>query len=142
MGKLATHQNMATHQLANSFVSKNGELTEKSKTLAPIRKECKTLQESIMQSMQQSGQNEIVLQGGQKICLQRKESPVPLKQEYLESKLAELMQEPGADARNAAQWAQRIWDERPTKPNFKLKLVKDESAPRTTRKRTRDESSA
>lgn len=125
---------MATHQLANSFVSKNGELTEKSKTLAPIRKECKTLQESIMQSMQQSGQNEIVLQGGQKICLQRKESPVPLKQEYLESKLTEL----GIAKEIAALWAKRIWEERPLKPTLKLKLVKDTSAPRTPRKRTRE----
>jgi hypothetical protein len=137
---------MATHQLANSFVSKNGELTEKSKTLTPIRKECKTLQESIMQSMQQSGQNEIVLQGGHKICLQRKESPVPLKQEYLESKLTELMQEQAASRGDegiakgiAALWAQRIWEQRPVKPTLKLKLVKDTSASSTTtRKRTRD----
>jgi hypothetical protein len=127
---------MAAQQLGNSFVSKNGELTEKAKTLAPIRKECKTLQESIVQSMQQSGQNELVLQGGQKICLHRKESPLPLKQDYLEAKLTELMQEQAAGG--AAEWAQRIWEERPTKPNFKLKLVKDESTARSPRKRTRE----
>lgn len=114
---------MAAEQLAAQFVSKNGELSQKTKTLAPIRKECKVLMQSIMESMVQRGEDSIVLPALRvKVALQRKTRPLPIKQEYIAQKLVEILETP---EERAAEIAQRIWDERPTKESPSLKFEKE-----------------
>jgi hypothetical protein len=110
---------MASEQLAAQLVSKNGELAQKTKTLAPIRKECKTLKESILQSMEQSGEVSITLPSGVRLEVERKMRALPIKQDYIAEKLAEIAEFPQS---RAAEIAQRIWDERPAKESAKLKL--------------------
>jgi hypothetical protein len=113
---------MAAEQLAVQFVTKNVELTEKTKRIGPIRKECKTLKESIMQSMEQRGENVLVLPSGVKFCLERKAQALPIKQDYVAEKLAEY------GIPRAEEIAQRLWDDRPVKDKATLKMDKGSSS--------------
>lgn len=110
-------------QLVVEFVRKDDDLKVKAKALGPIRKERKALYDQAKKALEERGgesedvqEVEVQLSTGEKVKLKLEEKPVAIKLDYLVSKLTEIL----GSAPRGEEVANRIWEERPTKPSSKL----------------------
>lgn len=127
-----------TKAIAENFFRKDTELSEHSKRLKPIRGERKELYDTLLSVMEQSEVKEYRLPSGKVVSLEIKDRPVPLKKEYLQAKLAEIM----GNAEQAEAFANRVWDERPIVSKPKLKFNASGSGDKAAgerRKRAREQ---
>jgi hypothetical protein len=123
-----------TKAIVETFFRKDSELVEESKKLKPIKSERKELYDTLVSVLEQSDVKEHQLPTGQMVSLEIVERPVPLKKDYIQAKLHEIL----GNAEQAELLANRIWDERPTQSKPKLKIAGKAGAGRS-RKRERAE---
>lgn len=114
-----------TKAIVENFFKKDSELSEHSKRLKPIRGERKELYDTLISVLEQSRVKEYRLPSGKVVSLEVVDRPVPLKKEYLQAKLAEIM----GNADQAEAFANQIWEERPlvSKPKLKFKTSSSSS---------------
>ena len=111
-------------QLVVEFVRKDDDLKVKAKALGPIRKQRKELYDQAKKALEERGgaeggeiqEVEVQLSTGEKVKLKMQEKPEAIKLDYLVSKLTEIL---GSGPRGE-EIANRLWQERPTKPSSKL----------------------
>ena len=111
-------------QLVVEFVRKDDDLKVKAKALGPIRKQRKELYDQAKKALEERGgaeggeiqEVEVQLSTGEKVKLKMQEKPEAIKLDYLVSKLTEIL---GSGPRGE-EIANRLWQERTTKPSSKL----------------------
>jgi hypothetical protein len=114
-------------QLVVEFVRKDDDLKNRAKALGPIRKERKSLYEQAKKALEEGDhpeEAEVRLSTGEKVKLKLEEKPVPLKLEFLVSKLSEIL----GSAPRGEEIANQIWNDRPTKPSSRLIREKGSAA--------------
>lgn len=111
-------------QLVVDFVRKDDDLKSRAKALGPIRKERKALydqakkalEERVGSAADEAQEIEVQLTSGEKVKLKVESKPESVKLEYLAGKLGEIL----GSVPRGEEIANRIWNERPTKPSTKL----------------------